>query len=356
MKSPVAVDLFAGCGGMSLGVEAAGFNVGVAIEIDPTAALMYENNFPKTKMLCRDILSVSGYEIKFHLDNLGLKQEVDLLTGGSPCQGFSSIGKRDIDDPRNRLVFEFVRMIKELKPKYFIFENVPGILKGEQQKFFKELVSQCNQLGYQLSNNKPILNALNYGVAQSRKRVFIIGSREDMSVASHPKQLSSFFNVEQAIGDLEDVAAAYTEKDRIYDDRVKDPNAKHFLNCYKRFNVNGLTGHLISKHKQEIIDRFAAVEVGTTEPISRFYRLKPDGFSHTLRAGSSNKRGSHTAPRPIHYKHPRCISVREGARLHSYPDWFKFHQTIWHSFRAIGNSVPPLLAKAIAQEVLCKLQ
>jgi DNA (cytosine-5)-methyltransferase 1 len=113
-----------------------------------------------------------------------------------------------------------------------------------------------------------------------------------------------------------------------------------------------LTGCLRAEHTKESRDRFLATPQGQTEPISRFYRLPLKGLSNTLRSGTASDRGAFTSPRPIHPIHPRCISVREAARVHSFPDWFWFHQTKWHGFRQIGNSVPPLLARAVAQQVI----
>jgi DNA (cytosine-5)-methyltransferase 1 len=113
-----------------------------------------------------------------------------------------------------------------------------------------------------------------------------------------------------------------------------------------------LTGCLRAKHTHLSRERFAATKGGTAEPVSRFFKLALDGLCHTLRAGTASDRGAFSAPRPIHPLYPRCISVREAARLHSYPDWFRFHATIWHGFRQIGNSVPPLLARAVARELI----
>jgi DNA (cytosine-5)-methyltransferase 1 len=114
-------------------------------------------------------------------------------------------------------------------------------------------------------------------------------------------------------------------------------------------------GHLGSKHQETSINRFLSTEPGTVEKTSRFFKLAPDGLCHTLRAGTASDRGAYTAPRPIHYQVPRCITVREAARLHTFPDWFQFHNTIWHGFREIGNAVVPLLSQTLGQEILRSL-
>ena len=124
----------------------------------------------------------------------------------------------------------------------------------------------------------------------------------------------------------------------------------------RRYNHHLLTSSLRTNHTSNSIERFTKTPPGKREPISRFLKLHPDGLCNTLRAGTPSHRGSYTSPRPIHPVTPRCITVREAARLHSYPDWFRFHVTKWHGFRQIGNSVPPLLAKAVAQEIMQVLE
>lgn len=123
MARPIAIDLFAGCGGMSLGLEAAGFDIAAAVEFDAVHCLVHHHNFPYGVTICRDIALVSAGEILRKLNNKGYSSDIDLIAGGPPCQGFSLMGKRQLDDPRNSLVFEYVRMIRDLKPKYFLFEE-----------------------------------------------------------------------------------------------------------------------------------------------------------------------------------------------------------------------------------------
>lgn len=140
-----------------------------------------------------------------------------------------------------------------------------------------------------------------------------------------------------------------SEYARFLHGEAKDP---HNFSYARTFDPSVLTSSTRTEHTQKSIDRFSATEPGETEPVSRFFKLDPGGLCNTLRAGTASNRGAFTSPRPIHPVHPRCITVREAARLHSYPDWFRFHATKWHGFRQVGNSVPPLLARAVATELV----
>lgn len=380
MKRPVAVDLFAGCGGMSLGLEAAGFDVAVSIEFDAVHSVVHHFNFPYGTTMCRDVSTVKGNEIFEALKNNGYSTDVDLVAGGPPCQGFSHMGKRQLDDPRNSLVFEYLRLISEIRPKYFIFENVPGIASGEHKRFLDELIEEFELIGYKIEKPVRILDASLYGAPQKRKRLIIIGSREDVAQAHYPKskyhevvkEISDMFpedflplnTVEDAIGDLAGIDVFQEEDFGIsfgklnYSGSVSDfsvTSSKAFENCHVRSGIEKLWGHLGSVHTQTSIDRFNNTIPGEVEVKSRFLRLSGKGLCNTLRAGTNSDKGAYTAPRPIHYSLPRCISIREAARLHTYPDWFQFHRTIWHGFREIGNSVIPILARELGSSVINSL-
>jgi DNA (cytosine-5)-methyltransferase 1 len=378
---PIAVDLFAGVGGMTLGFEQAGFDVLASVEIDPVHCSVHKFNFPFWNILCKSVVDTTGNDIR-KLSNIG-EQEIDVVFGGPPCQGFSMIGKRFLDDSRNSLVFHYIRLVLELQPKFFIFENVKGITIGKHQNFITEIINQFEKNGYQVCHEYKVLNAAEYGVPQNRQRLFLLGCRHDMQLPSYPLPLTKpatfkLANIDaelpltpsvwEAIQDLptiENYPELYEKDWMITDfgkpsDYVKKlcgffPNDEDF--SYKRSYDSGiLTSSLRTKHTPESIHRFANTLGGKTEPISRFYKLHPDGICNTLRAGTASNRGAFTSPRPIHPFIPRCITVREAARLHSYPDWFRFHATKWHGFRQIGNSVPPLLAKAIASEIMKVLE
>ena len=380
MTRPVAIDLFAGCGGMSLGLEAAGFDVVAAVEFDAVHCLVHHYNFPYGVTICKDIAQVTAKELLQAIDHKGYADDIDLIAGGPPCQGFSLMGKRQLDDPRNSLVFEYVRIIREIKPKYFLFENVPGIRSGQHKKFLEELILEFESIGYSVEKPISVLDASLYGAPQKRKRLIILGSRHDVKKAvyptpshaditannlSNPSQkntgLKSLSTCGEAIWDLS-LHRAYTAEDMgISSDSLDysgfrtsydlSPRGEYAL-CHTRQVSSLVYGHIGSKHTETSIKRFANTPPGTVEKTSRFLKLSDKGLCNTLRAGTNSDKGAHTAPRPIHYALPRCITVREAARLHTYPDWFCFHNTIWHGFREIGNSVVPFLAKSLGKNII----
>ncbi|MGB6299855.1 MAG: DNA cytosine methyltransferase [Rivularia sp. (in: cyanobacteria)] len=381
---PIAVDLFAGAGGMTFGFEQAGFDVFAAVELDPIHCAIHKFNFPFWSTLCASVEKISASKIR-RLSQIKDKQ-IDVVFGGSPCQGFSIMGKRALDDPRNSLVFHFLRLILELKPKYFVFENVPGLTVGEHRKFLLEIIEEFEKNGYQVEANYQVLNAANYGVPQDRARLFILGCRQDLKLPKYPQPLTTpriskkskyIVNnpdlpatptVWDAIGDLPEVEnySELMDRDWVIAEYGKPSDYSSKLRgilpiendySYERlFDTYFLTCSTRTKHSLQSIARFVQTQPGKTEPVSHFHKLAVNGICKTLRAGTPRNRGAFTSPRPIHPITPRCITVREAARLHSYPDWFRFHLTKWHGFRQIGNSVPPLLAKAIATEIIHALQ
>lgn len=359
---PIGIDLFAGVGGMSLGFEQAGFDVLAAVEIDPIHCASHEFNFPNCTMIPNSVAAISGAEIR-KLADIGT-MDIDVVFGGAPCQGFSMIGKRAFDDPRNQLVFHFVRLISELNPKFFVFENVKGLTQGKHRQFLDEIITEMDKIGYSLSLPYKVLNAADHGVPQERHRLFLVGAREDQSLPSYPEKADHITTVWDAIGDLPnlDDFPQLWEKDAVtvtwkskseYARRMRgylqdDSDFSH----PRMTDPNILTSSTRTAHSELSQSRFLSTLNGDTEPISRFKKLAKDGYCNTLRAGTDSARGAFTSPRPIHPVFPRVISVREAARLHSYPDWFRFHSTKWHGFRQIGNSVPPLLARAVASAVI----
>ena len=168
-KQPIGVDLFAGAGGLSLGFEQAGFSVAAAVEYDPIHAATHEYNFPYCATICRSVADIDGDYIRSH-SNIG-EADVDVVFGGAPCQGFSMIGKRALDDPRNHLVYHIVRIVSELKPKYFIFENVRGLTVGERKTFLEEIIAEFKAKDYAVQEDYKVLNAVNFGVPQDRQSV-----------------------------------------------------------------------------------------------------------------------------------------------------------------------------------------
>ena len=360
MRRPIAIDLFAGAGGLSLGFEQAGFDVVAAVEIDPVHASVHKFNFPNCAVIARSIVEVTGAILR---QKAGIgESDIDVVCGGAPCQGFSLIGHRALDDDRNMLVREFVRIVDELRPKYFVFENVKGLTVGAHRKFLDELIEAFASIGYSVRLPWQVLNARDYGVPQDRERLFLLGARDGSSVPIYPKPVSPTPTCSEALSDIPSVEdypeLLLGDEARAKDWRTPSAYARR-LRCldndswhfgYPRvWDPCLLTSSMRTEHSEISIRRFAETAPGAVEPISRFFRLHADGVSNTLRAGTDSARGAFTSPRPIHYDYPRCVTVREMARLHSFPDWFRFNETKWHGARQIGNSVPPLLAKAVAQ-------
>jgi DNA (cytosine-5)-methyltransferase 1 len=362
MSRPIGIDLFAGAGGMSLGFEQAGFDIVAAVEIDPIHCATHEYNFPDATTICASVIDLTGDEIRRRA-KLG-NRDIDVVCGGAPCQGFSLMGKRVFDDPRNQLVFHYVRLVRELNPKYCVFENVKGLTLGKHAQFLDELIAALDDAGYDVLTPYQVLNAADYGVPQDRRRLFLIGTRKGLKLPEYPIPNRDRITVWDAIGDLPDAERFDTlwkkdflslewETTSAYGRKLRglNPDPKDY--SYQRnSSAHLLTCSLRTEHTQSSRSRFERTLPGKTEPISRFRRLEPNGLCNTLRAGTDSARGAHTSPRPIHPFLARVITVREAARLHSYPDWFRLHATKWHGCRQIGNSVPPLLARAVASTLI----
>jgi DNA (cytosine-5)-methyltransferase 1 len=380
-RRPTAVDLFAGAGGLSLGLEQAGFDVVGAVEYDPIHMATHEFNFPGAAHLCASVSDISGEDI---LTRAGLDRgQIDLMAGGPPCQGFSMIGKRALQDSRNRLVFDFCRLVNEVQPRYFVMENVPGMKVGEHAGLLNEIVRLFGEdLGYKC---RPVelLTATNFGVPQMRTRLFLVGAREDQNLPGPPRLTTRFLKsrtkerwegdcdlprcptVWDALCDLpnaedfdelletDSVRATYgkpTSYGRRMRGLIRDVDDFSYERPRTRHSM--LTSSTRTVHTSVSIKRFSKTTPGEVEQISRFLRLLPEGYCNTLRAGTDSKRGAHTSPRPLHPVHPRVITVREAARLHSFPDWFRLHVTKWHGFRQVGNAVAPLVGRAVGKTII----
>lgn len=374
---PIGIDLFAGAGGMSLGFEQAGFDVVAAVEVDPVHCAVHKFNFPDTAVIARSVVGLSAAEIRLAA-GIG-DRIVDCVFGGPPCQGFSLIGSRTLDDPRNRLVLEFVRIVAELGARTFVFENVKGLTLGKQRAFLDELVEAFGNAGYTVQTPWQVLNAANFGTPQNRERLILMGSKKGTPLPVYPAAATNAAGrlkvvspdlppsptVEEALGDLPDAStfAALEKYDTVRTSAFKKHSAYaaemrcltneawHF-GYVRDWKPGELTSSARTDHSEISQRRFAATPTGTVEPISRFLKLSPTGVANTLRAGTDGTRGAFTSPRPIHYKYPRCITVREMARLHGFPDWFRLQATKWHGARQIGNAVPAPLARAVGLVVM----
>jgi DNA (cytosine-5)-methyltransferase 1 len=362
---------------MSLGFEQAGFDIVAAVEIDPVHCAVHKFNFPHCAIIPRSVVGLKGSEIRLAA-GIG-NRTVDVVFGGAPCQGFSMIGQRVLDDPRNRLVLEFLRVVSELEAKSFVFENVKGLTVGRHKQFLDEFVAEARRLGYEIRLPWRVLNASHFGTPQNRERLILYGAKREEHLPNYPKpttrpadgrgklplDLPLGPSVADAIGDLPD-ADSFDElvhTDAVRTDawgaasvyaaklRCKSNDAWHY-SYVRNWDPSVLTGSIRTDHSAISRRRFAETEGGQTEPISRFYKLSENGLSNTLRAGTDGARGAFTSPRPIHFRHARCVTVREMARLHGYPDWFRLHSTKWHGARQIGNSVPPPLAREVAASLI----
>jgi DNA (cytosine-5)-methyltransferase 1 len=354
---------------MSLGFEQAGFDVVAAVDLEQINVDTYKKNFPNCKTWCADLSAVSGNQIRKETSIIA--RDIDVVFAGPPCQGFSLIGKRLKDDPRNSLLYELARLIGELSPSYFVVENVAGIRLGDSKSFLDGFQRRVASAGYKVVEPIQVLDAAEFGVPQRRARVFILGHKLGLHAPAYPKPVYvTGMNgdhcgptVWDAICDLPRIDNyEYLLSTDEYRGKLGEPSdyAKvlrgdtldsNDLSYAREHNGTGLTGCLRTLHTAKTVSRFRKTKQGSYEDVSRFHRLAKGGLANTLRAGTGPEQGSFMAPRPIHPFQHRCITVREAARLHSFPDWFTFHPTKWHGFRQIGNSVPPRLARAIAESV-----
>lgn len=291
------------------------------------------------------------------------------------------MGKRDVSDPRNAMIKEFARLVIELQAETFVLETAKGILLGDHRALLDEVIETFAANGYNVSAPE-VLNAGHFYVPQSRESVFLIGARKGQVRPNFPlprcniagkkakyPDLGMGPTCADALADLENAEffGALRHSDSVVRFLVRAPSdyaapltghrQQDWHLGYKRdVNVALMTASARTEHTEDSRRRFAATAPGTVEPVSRFYRLAPNGVSPTLRAGTDASRGAFTSPRPIHFTYDRCITVREMARLHGFPDWFRFHVTKAHGARQVGQAVCPPLARAIAQEVVTALK
>lgn len=362
---PKIIDLYAGVGGISLGAIRAGFDLALAVEWDKHAIKAHEINFPKYKHLNEDISKLTGKSL---LNHAGLEEgELDGLVGGPPCQGFSTMGSRDVLDPRNDLFVKFFKLVKETKPKFFVAENVLGILNEQYDEIRK---TALNLVIKEYNVLEPMrLKASDFGAPTSRERVFFIGYRKDLSlnlsVADfEKKKVQEITTVAKALRGLpkqvredwiteEQSWRKVTPIDNEYFKKYVDGNIPVGMGdaeAVRKYKEEGLiSGCFGTRHSKQVLKRYQKLEQGEMDKVSRSIRLKSNGLCPTLRAGTGSDKGSYQAVRPIHPTSHRVITPREAARLQGFPDWFQFAPSKWHSFRQIGNSVSPILAEKVLE-------
>lgn len=341
-----AIDLFAGAGGLSEGINQAGINVLWANEYNRDACLTYAYNHPNTILNQEDIRKISRNTIK------NICGEIDLIAGGPPCQGFSIAGRRDPKDPRNQMFKEFHRVVKELKPNTFVMENVKGLLSFQNGKFVNNIVHQFEKIGYGVTIN--LLNASDFGVPQQRERVFIIGNVDKKISLASIQKCKSKVTSKHALSDLEFLNSG---------EEMTEYQIKPQTDYQKSMRLsNKLSNHKASNHSLTVIKRFSMIKPGkdikslpqkyqTSKNV--LYKLEPTLPSRTIT----------TLPEDlIHYSKNRILTVREMARLQSFSDKYLFlgprttggdrRKYSCPQYTQVGNAVPPILSKTVFSSIL----
>lgn len=345
---PRVIDLFAGVGGLSLGFEKKGFDVVLANEYDASIAASYIANHKNTKMIVGDITSLDLE------DTFGkLAGTIDVVIGGPPCQGFSQKGQRKtIHDERNFLFKYYVSVVELVTPKYFVMENVPNLLTAEGGYFRDEIEELFNKLGYSLEYG--VLNASDYGVPQNRRRAIIIG-KLDGDAPKLPVPKRNKVTIWDAISDL-----AYLESGEGSEEQEYKYPADSDYEKMLRKDSSKLFNHIATKHSPLALERLALIppnagrEVLPEEHLTKsiysgtWTRMKKDEISVTITTRFDT-------PSSGKFTHPflnRAITVREAARIQSFPDAFHFVGNKGSQMKQVGNAVPPLLAAAIAEVIM----
>jgi len=334
------ISIFSGGGGLDLGLESVGFKTLFASDIDPYSCATLQKgkniaakkglNYLKDSIILReDINHLKG---SFVLDVVGLKKgEVDLLAGGPPCQAFSVFGRRmGRSDPRGKLVYEYFRLLNEIQPESFLFENVYGLMTVEKGEVFKHAVAKLQRPSPRLFYKISVLrmDAVNFGVPQYRDRIFIIGSRKGNSV------------VEPDILTIppDELPLANHLSYRTVGDAFRG---------LTKIGENGVSNHTGRDHSNRIIERYSEMAPGQRDDYTRINKLNLKRPSFTIIVGSDKGGGKGH----IHPIEPREVTPRESARIQTFPDWWEFTGTVRHPIRQIGNAVPPLLSFAVGNVV-----
>ena len=366
------IDLFSGCGGISLGAELAGFHSLVAIDVDATLQSAYKLNFPRTLAVQASVADIDRAAWRQFIGNA----RPDVVVGGPPCQGFSWIGRRRPDDPRNSLVHHFYRHVALLRPKVFLMENVEGLLDDGNRHILREALEQLHGRYHVLEPH--VVNAANFGAATNRNRVVVVGydpTEVDPMDAQKVfrKKTMDAATVRDAIADLPPPVrqrdnetnfgwAKYPTmaKRRLsdYADLLRDapPTGLGWARAVELHDDGYISGLFATRHSREVARRYARTPGGGVDRTTKSQRLRWEGACPTLRAGTGVDKGAFQAVRPLHPGKARVITVREAARLQGFPDWFVFHPTKWHSFRMIGNSVSPFVSRTLFARIRPKFE
>lgn len=324
IKKFTFIDLFSGSGGMTLGFENKGFQNIFSLDNESSYNKTYSMNFPTHNLIEKNIEELTANEIN---DAVGGK-EIDVIIGGPPCQGFSmagNIGRRFVDDPRNHLFKEFARVVNIIKPKMFVMENVARLYSHNNGETRKEIITLFEKYGYKVDCK--ILHAENYGVPQKRKRVFFIGNRIGANNTFPEPTHTKYVTVEEAIGDLPVLSSGQNSI---------------------------IPNHEAMTHTEQMLTKMKYVTEGGSK-IQIPLKLRPLGGDVRKYIRYSRNMPSFCVTgdmrKIFHYLQNRALSVRELARLQSYPDSFIFYGNKISQQQQVGNSVPPLLAESVAVEV-----
>lgn len=339
---PTAIDLFSGVGGTALGLEWAGFDVRLAVDCDAAKARWLARNHPDSKVLglegtVGDVLKIKPATL---LSEAGVsKGGLSLLAGCPPCQGYSLQGNRDVKDVRNLLYRRYITFVDALRPAVIGFENVPGMETIGDGRFLADLLSELDRIGYDVRAFHA--NAKSFGLPQDRERIFVVGRLH--SSPSLPVERDETEGSGPSIIDLPE--RALIEDERVsrpvaYRSNPASPYARALRYDRRRPKVRNCE---VTRHSVEIIRRFHDLECGKSDEQTRHRRLDPDEPSTTLTAGNPSR----TACRPIHPVRDRVLTVREAARLTSFPDWYQFPRQVAEAWCLIGNAVPPLMARDV---------
>lgn len=334
------LDLFCGCGGLSLGFEKAGFNVLLGIDMWKDALETFKYNHKNSAILCADLSTLSPETVEEKIDH----QTVDVIIGGPPCQGFSIAGKRIVDDERNKLYKSFVRMVSYFKPKAFVMENVPNILSIGGGVVKEAIIKDFEEIGYTVVNK--VLLASNYGVPQNRRRAIFVGLLNGETFEYPEPSTPTPVTAWEAISDLPEESieegGAYTS----------EPQSEY----QKRMRENSIAvyNHEITIHNDKTKEIIAMVPDGGN------YKDLPEELQQTRKVHIAWTRLCSTKPsitidtghfHHFHYLYNRVPTVRESARIQSFPDDFIFLCGKTSKLKQVGNAVPPLMAMAIANQL-----
>ena len=330
------IDLFCGCGGLSKGFEMAGFEVEVAIDMWKDAIKTYNHNHKNSVAICEDIHNLNEES----LDGIMKKGEIIGVIGGPPCQGYSTVGTRDVNDPRNHLYLEYCRIVEKVQPEFFVIENVKGLTTLAGGAFKEDIISRFERLGYEVKYK--VLNAANFGVPQNRHRVFFVGMKK--RGFEFPKENDWILSAEEALGDLPSLETQ-NQPSEYASEPQNDYQKKMREKCSKLFN------HEATNHTEQTKQIISMIKDG-----GKISDL-PEEYWHIRKYNKAFQRMSSSGPSNtidtchrnyFHYKENRIPSVRESARIQSFPDDFEVLGSKTSQYKQIGNAVPPLLAYAIA--------